>query len=452
MISRRDFLKASALSASAFGGVSVSDAFAATSPNDYKTLIHVYLDGGNDGFNMLVPTTATEHNTYKRSRRELAFEISDLLPISPNGYGANSFGLHPELTGIQRLFNDGLASFITGMGPLTEPLTKTDILQGAALPRGITGHAGTFSRADHGNNINTAGLGGIGGRMAFEFNVPTAKLPANITVGGNFDLFNAHSTIETYNANLTGLITAEEYDVSRGDFQNAKASAFRRVNDEIIAHAQADKHLLLQHYANVSRNGLDLNVDLQRDFANLPDVTGDFSISNSNAFKAAAELLAGRKALGMKRQVISLTLGGFDTHTNHLDGHADLMRQFNQDFTALIDAIIGLGLEDSVTVVTNSEFGRTLTSTGDGTDHAWANNQIIVGGAIKSREIFGTFPSLELGGADDSRDSGRMIPTMSTSQIFSTIATWMGVPDNRLTTVVPSISNFPVRNMGFYSV
>ena len=452
MASRRNFLKAGLLSSvcPATAGLSVGNAFAATTPNDYKTVVHVYLDGGNDGFNMLVPTTTAEHNAYKTARRELAFERNELLPISPNGHAANSFGLHPELTGVQRLFNDGYASFITGMGPLTVPLTKQDLQQGASLPRGITGHAGTFARADHGNDTSNVTLGGIGGRLSFEFNVPTASLPINITIGPNFDLFSAHTTLETFNANLGGVESAVAHNISRGDFRNARTSTYRKVNDEIIAQGQNDQNLLIQHYANTYRSGLDLNLTLQREFGSLPTVSGDFSVSNSNAFKRAAELIAGRKALGMKRQVISLTLGGFDTHANHLDTHRDLMRAFNQDFTALVDSIIDLGLEDTVTFVTNSEFGRTLTSTGDGTDHAWANNQIIAGGAVKSREIFGTFPTLELGGIDDSRDSGRLIPTMSTGQIFATVAKWMGVPDNRIATVIPSIVNFPVRDMGFF--
>ncbi len=453
MTSRRNFLKAGLLSSIAptLGGVSLSNALAATTPSDYKTLVHVYLNGGNDGFNMLVPTTTAEHNTYKASRRELAFEKSDLRLISPNGHAVDSFGLHPEMPGIQRLFNDGHASFISGMGPITEPLTKTDILQGAVLPPGISGHSGYFMQADHPNDTDTASQGGIGGRMAFEFNVPTAKLPINITVGSAFDLFNSHSILNTYNSNLNGFVSPSAYDIGRGDFARARESAFRRVNDEIIQQAQGDQNLLLKHYADLYGGGLELNVGLQRDFSNLPPVTGNFSVSNSNAFKTAAELIAGRKALGMNRQVISLTFGAFDSHANHLDIHASRLKLLDQDLTALVDFLIDSGIEDSVTIVTSSEFGRTLTSTGDGTDHAWASNQIIAGGAIKSKEIFGTYPSLELGGADDVRDSGRLVPTTSHSQIFGTISKWMGVPDNRIEAVIPSIRNFPVKNLGFYN-
>lgn len=454
MITRRHFIQAGLLAStgSIVSGLALRNAKAATNPSDYKTLVHVYLDGGNDGFNMLVPTTTAEHQTYQRSRRELAFDKNQLLAISPDGHAANSFGLHPEMAGIQRLFNEGHASFITGMGAMEKPLTKTDILQGATLPPGLSGHGGNYARADHNNTTETVSQGGIGGRLAHEFNVPNAKLPLNITVGGHFELFNAHSTLNTYNADPSGLSSPLNYDLARGDFNQSQARprAFRNANNAIIEQARGDENLLIQHYASLYGDGLELNVGLQQDFNQLEPITGNFTPSNSNAFKAAARLIAGRELLGMKRQVIAIQLGAFDTHADHLALHAGRLKLLDQDLTALTDVLVSLGLEDSVTIVTNSEFGRTLSSTGDGTDHAWANNQIIIGGAVKSKQLFGTYPTLELGGVDDLRDSGRLIPTTGTSQIFATIARWMGVAPNRIANVVPTIDNFSVKDLGFY--
>ena len=151
----------------------------------------------------------------------------------------------------------------------------------------------------------------------------------------------------------------------------------------------------------------------------------------------------------MNRQIYFVRMGGWDTHGNQLNRHPQLLGELNDALVAFYNTMVELNLQDNVTAFTNSEFGRTLTSNGDGSDHAWGGHSLVLGGSVNGGDIYGTMPSLELGGPDDSRNNGRLVPTTSTDQYAATLARWFGVSDAQLSTVFPNLSRFPSNNLGF---
>ena len=451
---RRRFLKTSL--ASGTGLIShnlfMNAAQAAVRPNDFKTLIYVHLLGGNDGFNMLAPTSTAEYNAYKAARQDLAFDRNDFHAISPNGYAANSFGVHPDMQGVAQLFSDGVLSFISGIGPLIEPVTKADITQGAPIPFLLGSHSTqeAYWKTGHTNENGTT-RDGIGGRIADELINSSNDLPINLTVGDRVDIFNSQNSGSTYNVRTSGLNKVLEYDLSNSGYNSTRNTVIRDTNDTIMSLAANESHILLQHMGNLYLEGFSLNTNIQSGLENIGSFKVAFRNPLNNPFKAAAEMVSIRERLGMNRQVITLTIPGFDTHAEHLDNHNLLMKNLNDDLVSFNAAMAELNKQNSVTLVTGSEFGRTLSSTGDGTDHAWGNNQIIMGGAVKAQQLFGSYPSLELGGADDMRNDGRLIPTTSVDQLSATLARWMSVPENRIEVISPLLKNFSVKDLGLFS-
>ena len=448
MINRRNFLKASL--ASSFAGVGALDisqnsAFANVRPNDFKTLVCVFLNGGNDSFNMLMPNTLAEYNSYARSRQGLEHERSALLPISPRGLGSNSFGLHPGMSALQNMFADGDASLITNIGGLVQPTTKADINNGSAiLPTGLGGHNSgqSYALGDHDNSIRNSTQDGIGGRLANEFENNSA-LPINISVGSGFTLFSSHNEERFYSIPRSGIIRMHDYNIDDGRFNRTAFTARRAALAELNSIGSSDQNLFLKHSSDLMTDGINLSFEVQRLISDIPPLNTQFSNNNtSRALSRAAELISIREELDMRRQIIFIEVPGFDTHDNLRAFHDPAMESLSNSLAEFNQAMKEIDMHSSVLSYTGSDFGRTLTSTGNGTDHAWGGNEILMGGAIKGGELFGTFPSLELDSDDDYRGDGRMIPTTSITQHTATIAKWFGVPESRLSEVLPNIRNF----------
>ena len=458
MFNRRQFLKAgtaSALAGATTASLLSSQVQAAVRPNDFKTMVCLFLDGGNDSFNMLAPKSSAEYNAYNASRRSLAIERSALLGITPKGLGANSFGLHPNMQALKNVFDDGDASFIANAGPLVESVSKADIInETARLPVHIGGHnTGSFYwKGDHDNSSNST-KDGIGGRIANEF-INDAGLPIGISSGAGYDLFLAHPKQNFYVVNRGGLKRMFDYNVDESSrFNSASSSARRAAVQRLNEMASADSSLLLQHAGDLLSDGLKLHLDIQRLLENVPPLKTQFPrFQVANDLRNAAELISIREQLNMRRQIIYVRMPGYDTHGDQAPAHDEFMRLLSEALAAFNSAMKELGSHDSVVTFTASEFGRTLTNTGDGTNHAWGGNQILMGGGIKGGEIFGSYPVLELDGEEDYNGDGRFIPSTSVTQMGATIAKWFGVPQNRMSTVFPNIVNFRGReDLGYFS-
>lgn len=462
MKDRRNFLKLSAFSVGSLGlfdGLS-KQAFAAIAPDDYKSLVVVNLNGGNDSLNMLIPNTTSEYNQYAAPRSNLAYDKSTLLPISPIGLAANSFALSPRMSAMQTLFNEGDLSFVANVGSLIAPITKqafNDELRTQARPVGIGGHntQAAYWQADHSNRIDTT-KDGWGGRLANEF-LSTAVLPTNISIKSGHTVLQSHATERFYNVGLNGLNTVADFEVGR---ENPAIRARRKAINSLNQLAANSSDPFMQHAGQLFTEGLDLNLALQ---TSLSSVTEDLSSrfpapksGNGGAFAAGlariAELIKIRQQLGMRRQIFFVELAGFDTHSSQAVNHGNLSEDLSTFLKVFNDIITEeADTRNSVITVTTSEFGRNLASNGDGTDHAWGAQHMVMGGPIDGGKLFGSFPSLELDGNDDYNGLGRMIPTLSISQYGATVAKWFGVPDQNLIKVFPNLANYAAadRDIGF---
>lgn len=453
-INRRRFFRHSLAGMAAFSSASTFDSLlntanAAVTPsgNDFKTLVVVNLNGGNDSLNMLIPNTTAEYELYRSPRSNLAFDKSVLRPINPQGMAENSFAVNPSMPGLQSLFEEGDAAFVANVGGLIEPITKSEFLDGEKqIPAGLGGHntQAAYWQADHSNRIDTTG-DGWGGRMSKEF-IINGTLPTSIAINNGNNLFQRHDTEGFYNVGLGGLIRLRDFT---GSTSNAGILARRKAIKALNQLAIDSANPFNRHAGALFDQGLDLNMTLQTELANIEDLSDQFPAplsGNGGAFAGslarAAEMILIREQLNMRRQIIFLEQAGFDTHSKQGENHLNMMTDLSNYLQAFNGIMKSNGLHSSVVTVTTSEFGRNLASNGDGTDHAWGAQHIVMGGPVDGQKIHGTFPSLELDGADDYNGLGRMIPTTSVTQYGATIAKWFGVPNNQLISVFPNLVNF----------
>ncbi len=450
---RRAFLKRSLLSASGLGALSslsgVVESAVTPASNDFKTLLIVNLNGGNDSLNMLIPNTETEYEQYRSPRPNLAYARNELLPINPIGMAEGSFAVNPGMSEFQTMFEAGDLAFVANVGGLVEPISKDEFLASSRtklIPAGLGGHntQTAYWQADHSNRINTTG-DGWGGRLANEFLI-NGTLPTNIAINNGNNLFQRHASQEFYNVGLNGLIRLRDF--SGGTTNSgvlARRNALRQLN-QLAANSQDP---FKSHLGNLFDRGLDLNLSLQTALSSVEDLSDRFPAplagsggAFASAMARAAEMILIREQLGTRRQIIFLEEAGFDTHSNQAENHYNLMADLSGMLGAFNQIMKDNGVFDSVLTVTTSEFGRNLASNGDGTDHAWGAQHVIMGGPVDGQKIHGQFPSLELNGADDYNGLGRMIPTISVTQYGATLAKWLGVPTNRLSAVFPNLVNF----------
>ncbi len=451
IITRRRFLQSiSATGAvSAMGtldGLGLASALAQAAP-DYKALVCIFLYGGNDANNLLVPNDTASYNTYLNARGGLANGIAiaqnQLVGITPKTGSAN-YGLHPSMSPMKAVWDAGKLAFVCNTGTLVQPLTKADYSNiQIAKPQQL------FSHADQQNQwqasvSTTASSTGWGGRMADVTgklnganNLPMVASIAGgalYTVGdsprlvalpssGTFGL-NGFGTSANDRARLAALNNLMNLD---------SGNAFVTEADDILAQAIGASNILNPVIsATAATDAL---------FAN-----------NSLALqlRQVARILGARTSVGLKRQIFFVSLGGFDTHTNELATHNTLYGQLGPAMKAFYDATVQLGIANNVTTFTMSDFGRTLQpASGGGSDHGWGNHQMIMGGAVKGGDLYGHFPNQTLGGPDDVSVNGRWIPTTSVEQYGATLAKWFGVAQSDMSTVFPNIGRFSNTDMGF---
>jgi uncharacterized protein (DUF1501 family) len=446
-LNRRDFLKTSGAAAlfAATPGLAYSQVVGGYGPfADYKALVCVFLFGGNDSYNMLVPNTTAEYNAYAASRQNLALLQSDLLPITPASSAGPDFGLHPAMAGVQQLFQDGNAAFVTNVGPLIEPTTRDQYFnKSVALPPQLFSHN---DQQDQWASLrgNVPSKTGWAGRMAdlIRSGVAEQQMATNASLFGT-NLFQSADETVAYVMGQNGPIQFEGFSTTPGDILYEQRQAFLRIVD-----APHDS-IYERGFADVQRRAIDAADTVSAAIDNVPPLTTVFPQSQlGNQLMTVARLIAARGDLGMQRQVFFVATGGFDSHDDQNQNQPGLLGGISDAIAAFHDATVELGIQDSVTTFTQSDFGRTLTSNGDGTDHAWGGNQLVVGGAVNGGDLYGSFPLLEIGGPEDV-GGGRMIPSTSADQYAATLARWFGILDADLDVVAPHIANFAQRDLGF---
>jgi len=449
-LNRRDFLRTSGAAAlmAATPGLAYSQVVGGGgSFTDYRALVCVFMFGGNDSFNMLVPNTSAEYMAYATSRQNLAILQPDLLPISPASSGTPDFGLHPAMGGIQGLFQAGNAALVTNVGPLVEPTTRDQFFNGGTtLPPQLFSHN---DQQDQWTSLrgNVPSKTGWAGRMAdlIRDGVAGQQMATNASLFGS-NLFQSADETVAYVMGPGGPIPYEGFSTVPGDILNEQRLAFGRVVD-----AQYNS-IYERGFRDVQRRAIDAAgtvstaITNQRD--NFPLATAFPASQLGTQLETVAYLIAARDELQMQRQIFFVAAGGFDSHDEQNENQPGLLGGISDAIAAFHAATVELNIDDGITTFTQSDFGRTLTSNGDGTDHAWAGNQLVVGGAVNGGDLYGSYPLLEIGGPEDV-GGGRIIPSTSADQYAATLARWFGIPDVDLDVVAPNLANFAQRDLGF---
>lgn len=445
-LNRRNFIQSlvgAGISGSALyatlGSLGASRVLAADA-DDYKSLVCIFMLGGNDGFNTLVPSSTAEYNEYADARQNLALDQADLLPISPLNNDGASYGLHPGMPGIQAMFDNGDIAFAANVGALVAPTTRADYVNSSVtLPPNLFSHN---SQQNFWQSVEAfeAQKIGWGGRMADILNDvnPNALLPLNISLSGS-NLLQVGTNTTAFNTSNSGAI---EY---AGFWRERRRDLIRSI------YMENKSHLFESAFSETLNKSIDYSEELSVALENTPAPTTMFTESKlSTNLKAVAHMIAARNELNMNRQVFFVGFGGFDTHDTHLDRHASLLEELDAGLSEFQQEMVAIGCQNSVTTFTASDFGRTLTSNGDGSDHGWGSHHLIMGGAVNGQQIHGEMPPLVIDGPQDT-GRGRIIPTTSVDQYGATLAKWFGVANNDLDSIFPNLSNFNERDIGLFS-
>ena len=447
-MNRREFLTRSSAAAAVFAatpGIAYSQMMGGGGNfTDYKALVCLFMFGGNDSYNMLVPTSNAEYNVYAQSRQNLAIAQNDLLAINPAVPGSVDFGVHPSMGGLQNLFNTGKAAFVTNVDPLIEPTTKDQYYNGSvALPPQLFSHNDQQDQwlSLKGNSVSATGWGG---RMAdlIRTGVTDQQMATNASLFGS-NLFQSADDTVAYVMGPTGPLQFEGFSNDPNSILFQQKEAFGRIVD-----AQYDS-VYERGFAEIQRRAIDAADTVTAAIQSAPALNTVFPQGQLGAqLQTVARLIAVRDSLQMKRQIFFVATGGFDSHDDQNENQPGLLGGISEGLQAFYDATVELGVSDVVTTFTQSDFGRTLTSNGDGSDHAWGGNQVVVGDAVLGQTLYGSYPLLQINGPEDV-GGGRFIPSTSADQFAATLAAWFGIEDVDLDVVAPNLGNFAVRDLGF---
>lgn len=459
-VSRRQFLRAStALGAvtgvrdlafstglAGLGALAAQKAQAATLGNGYRALVCLYMAGGNDSHNWVVPTDSTGYAEYSAARRELAWAAPKLNTLSRSGQAAGrSFGMPQELDPMRRWFEAGQLAVVANVGTLLRPTSQADYQAGLNLPAKLFSHN---DQAATWQSLQPEGApSGWGGRMgdilmsANAYPVFTA-----VSASGNTVFLSGASTVQ-YQVGLDGPVRMEAL---RRNWPTMGSSTVSQVLQRRLA-AAGDSPWQAA-YAQVNQRSAQAEALLSTALAatQVPDIPATAIPGQAGTldkeglarqFKIVARMIQAGQALGMQRQVFFVAMGGFDTHANQMRDQPLLMSKVALSADYFLGSLGSMGLLNNVTLFTASDFGRTLNSNGAGCDHGWGSHHFVAGGAVKGGQIHGRFPVTALGTQDDV-GSGRLLPGNSVTEYAATLGRWMGLSSVELAYVLPNVGNF----------
>lgn len=465
---RREFLKSScrALSMAAmatqlrhFGAVSVlaqktlEDNGGA---NPYKALVCVFLSGGNDSNNTVVPNYDEGYNQYSAARgaQGLAIPRANLLPITPPSMGGQVYGLHPALTDLHGLWNQGKLAVTCNVGPLVQPLTRAQYQSGSPRPYQL------FSHSDQVEQFRTAistykSPTGWGGRVA--------DRTAGLNQGAAISMITSIAGANVFNVGANSaplIVTAAPTPLN----QVLALTGYGTAADEIARRTALDRirtrdlnNTMIQASSVLTQQAVNVSLQLSQN----PVLTVTFPATTlGNQLAQVAKLMKFRGELNMSRQIFFVQLGGFDTHFNQTNNHINLLTQVNNALKAFYDETVAQGIASQVTTFTMSDFNRTLNPAGSGSgvgsDHAWGGHHFMMGGAVNGGNFYGRptsngtlFPTLVNSGPDDADTRGRFIPSTSVEQYAATLARWFGLAEADIPLAFPNANNFPTMDLGF---
>ena len=446
---RRRLLQALAASG-LLGAIERNIALAQTAP-DYRALVCVYLQGGNDGENTLIPYDTAGYANYASIRTPASginLAQADLHPIQPASV-STPFGFHPACAPLKALFDRKNLAVVANVGMLAQPSTKSGLeTQGAPRPANLFSHADQQLALQSGDYSGFTRIG-WGGRIADKLELlnPGTIFPPLISTNG----------LRTFASGETSIpLTVPEYALLTLSNSGTNQQAFDALRDAAV------REILSQPTNNVydsvaqvySEEGLAaasaVYPILQNPASTVAQFFAGLDTSVARQLKTVAMLIEGRQETQLKRQVFYVNQGGYDTHANQVPNQHKLLGDLAQALDAFQSAMTALGTDNNVTTFTLSDFGRTLKpASAAGTDHGWGNYAFVIGGAVKGGDFYGTIRTPVLNGPDDLGQDGRWIPTTSLEQYGATLARWLGIAEADLTYVFPNIGAFATTNLGF---
>ncbi len=410
---------------------------------DYRALVCIFLAGGNDGFNVLIPSDATRYQTYKTARGNLAFTTDQLLALNANS--SKTYAVSTSAPGFQSLYNKGQLAFLANVGTLLEPTTKKTYLAGTNLPPQLYSHN---DQSDQGMSSELDALQkmGWGGRIADLLGSlnGTSSLPLGVSIAGN-NIFQVGASSVPYYMSPYGV---NNFYVTSGGATDPRTRTFNKM----LGLSLANGNLMEQELAKSVTKSIGLSQTLITALANSSIGTGIWPGSYlAQQLQMVARMISVRNTFGVKRQVFYVVQGGYDTHDDQVSRHNSLISDLSSAMAAFHSTMDEFGIGTDVTSFTLSDFGRTLTSNGDGSDHAWGNVQMIAGGSVLGGDVYGKFPSQVIDGADDA-SYGRLIPSTAVDQYGATLARWFGASDTDLATIFPHLNRFSTADLGFMNL
>ena len=423
-------------------GLANSLAGMSLSPNglnsDYKAMVCLLLAGGNDSYNMLVPNNGSHYNEYANTRSNLALAQNSLLPLDYTDLNGKQFGLHPSMPEVQSLFNNQKLSFISNVGTLVEPTTKSQYLNGSVpTPVGLLSHADQIQQWQT-SIPQTRSSKGWGGRMADILHAGNSNqnISMNISLSGT-NIFQVGNT-ETEYAIRASAGGSVGINVLEGT--SALDQALKNGTESLLAQQYQD--IFKSTYTNKISSSQSNHEEFSTAIDQAPLLTTSFSDNDlSTNMEMIAKTIAVKDILNVSRQTFFITVGGWDHHDDVLSNQTAMLAVVSKALEEFQTAMEELNLSDCVTTFTASDFGRTLTSNGNGSDHAWGGNVMVMGGSVNGGEIFGEYPSLSLN-SDDDVGGAILLPSISTDEYFAELSKWFGVSNGDLNYVLPNIENF----------
>ncbi len=432
---------------------------AAAQAPGYKALVCVFMFGGNDASNMVMPlTNYAQYLAARPVSTGINIPLANLLPITPANTGGAQYGLHPAMPELQNLFTVGKCAILCNVGTLSEPITRAQYI--SSKHGGIKVPDNLFSHSDQQqqfmttiSNASLAKTTGWGGRLAdtvVGLNSPTAT-PMSMSFSGSQTFGNG------VGVRSLSLPTGGNFGFS-GDGGSAQQVARAAARSSLIT--LPDSNQIVQAAEVTMNTALSSSVLLN------PILQGAGSSAITTAFtgvtgglanqlKAVAKIIEQHATLGHQREIFFVSIGGFDTHTGEIAGHNNLYPQVSKAINAFYLATAGLGLANQVTTFTLSDFGRTMKPNSAGTDHGWGSHHFIVGGdgsasgSVAGNNMFGFYPNLTLAGPDDSGNAGRWIPTTAMDQYGATLAKWFGASPADVAQIFPNLGKFASADLGF---
>lgn len=465
-VSRRTFIKGSCASAISAANMSVlsssltSFATHAQQQDDYKALVCVFLLGGMDSHDTVLPFDQTTYNDFAQIRRTLIQAQGDsrlrqnllgLTPLNNATFGNRQFALPPQMSGLKSLFDQGNMAIIGNVGPLIEPTNRDQFeLESVRLPPRLFSH--NDQQATWQSSEPEGAQFGWGGRFAdavINNNANIGQQFSSITSSGNA-LFLTGEVAQPYQVSGGGAgASIEILDALRNAIRNENNPLLRTLTAHLSAEPFASNHLIQQDVSNIIGEAFSSNELYNEAREDGVDLSLQFPFSPlGSQLRTVAETIAIRDQLQVNRQVFLVAIGGFDTHSEQATTLPALQTQIDEGISAFYQTMESMDLVNNVTLFTASDFGRTLAVNGDGTDHGWGAHHLVVGGAVNGQQIYGDIPPIGFGHEFDA-GSGRLIPSLSVEQYAAPMGRWFGLSESQIMTALPNLANFSAPPLTF---